>query len=76
MNPQLCNVCDRFAAEHQGGTDLEAPLLFADVRGSTRLAEAARAAAGLAPKEMTPRRLSLKVPANRWMCGDRGEGRA
>ena len=39
MNPQLCNVCERFAERHQGGTELELSLLFADVRGSTSLAE-------------------------------------
>jgi adenylate cyclase len=35
----LCNVCDRFASEHQGGAEIELSLLFADVRGSTNLAE-------------------------------------
>lgn len=40
MNPQLCNVCERFAERHQGGTELELSLLFADVRGSTSMAEA------------------------------------
>lgn len=40
MNPQLCNVCDRFASKYKGGTELEVSLLFADVRGSTGLAEA------------------------------------
>lgn len=39
MNPQLCNVCERFADRHQGGTELELSLLFADVRGSTGIAE-------------------------------------
>ena len=39
LNPQLCNVCERFADRHQGGAELELSLLFADVRGSTRIAE-------------------------------------
>jgi adenylate cyclase len=39
MNPQLCNVCEVFAREHQGGAEIELSLLFADVRGSTSLAE-------------------------------------
>lgn len=39
MNPHMCNVCERFAEANPGGTELEAALLFADVRGSTPLAE-------------------------------------
>lgn len=39
MNPHLCNVCERFANENPGGTELEIALLFADIRGSTSLAE-------------------------------------
>ena len=39
MNPQLCNVCEEFARQFQGGADIELSLLFADVRGSTTLAE-------------------------------------
>jgi adenylate cyclase len=39
LNPQLCNVCERFAKEYQGGAEIELSLLFADVRGSTNLAE-------------------------------------
>lgn len=39
LNPQLCNVCERFAQRHQGGAEIEASILFADVRGSTHLAE-------------------------------------
>jgi adenylate cyclase len=40
LNPQLCNVCEQFAAQFQGGAEIELSLLFADVRGSTSLAEA------------------------------------
>ncbi len=39
LNPHLCNVCENFAREHQGGAEIELSLLFADVRGSTAMAE-------------------------------------
>jgi adenylate cyclase len=39
MNPQMCNVCETFAAENKGGAEIELSMLFADVRGSTSLAE-------------------------------------
>jgi adenylate cyclase len=39
MNPQLCNVCENFANKYQGGAEIELSMLFADVRGSTSLAE-------------------------------------
>jgi adenylate cyclase len=39
MNPQLCNVCERTAEAFPGGAEIETSLLFADVRGSTTLAE-------------------------------------
>ena len=39
LNPQLCNVCEQFAIRFQGGAEIELSLLFADVRGSTTLAE-------------------------------------
>jgi adenylate cyclase len=39
LTPLLCNVCDEFASEHQGGAEVELTLLFVDVRGSTALAE-------------------------------------
>ena len=39
LNPHLCNFCEQFATEHQGGTEVELSLMFADVRGSTALAE-------------------------------------
>ncbi len=39
LNPQLCNVCERFASRFQGGAELEVSMLFADIRGSTTLAE-------------------------------------
>lgn len=39
LNPQMCNMCEVFARQHQGGAEIELSLLFADVRGSTTLAE-------------------------------------
>lgn len=39
LNPQLCNVCERTANNFPGGTEIEVSVLFADVRGSTALAE-------------------------------------
>jgi adenylate cyclase len=38
-NPQLCNNCYRQAVRHPGGAELEISVVFADVRGSTGLAE-------------------------------------
>ena len=38
-NPNMCNTCHEFMIRHHGGADVEASLLFADVRGSTALAE-------------------------------------
>ncbi len=39
LNPHLCNACEDFAHHFQGGAEIELSLLFADVRGSTTLAE-------------------------------------
>jgi adenylate cyclase len=39
LNPNMCNVCEKYAREHQGGAEVEISMLFADVRGSTTLAE-------------------------------------
>jgi adenylate cyclase len=39
LNPYLCNTCEDFAHDHQGGIEIELSLLFADVRGSSKLAE-------------------------------------
>ena len=38
-NPQFCNVCEDFAQKFQGGAEVEMTMLFADIRGSTALAE-------------------------------------
>lgn len=38
-NPQLCNACFKASAKHPGGAEIEISVLFADVRGSTALAE-------------------------------------
>ena len=39
-NPNMCNTCHDFVVQHHGGAEVEATVLFADVRGSTALAEA------------------------------------
>lgn len=39
MNPLICNACEEFARAYVGGADVELSLLFADVRGSTTIAE-------------------------------------
>lgn len=39
LNPQICNDCEQFAHKFQGGAEVELTVLFADVRGSTSLAE-------------------------------------
>ena len=38
-NPRLCTSCFAFVEKHNGGAEIECTLLFADVRGSTALAE-------------------------------------
>jgi adenylate cyclase len=38
-NPNYCDICETFVATHPGGVEIEVSLLFADVRGSTALAE-------------------------------------
>ena len=43
-NPQLCNSCFRHAEKHPGGAEIEITALFADIRGSTALAESMSAA--------------------------------
>lgn len=39
LNPMICNWCENFARQHQGGAEVEISMLFADVRGSTSIAE-------------------------------------
>jgi adenylate cyclase len=39
MNPHLCGVCEDFARTQPGGAEIPLTLLFADIRGSTALAE-------------------------------------
>jgi len=38
-SPTMCNTCNDFLAHHHGGAEIEGTFLFADVRGSTALAE-------------------------------------
>lgn len=46
-NPTLCNVCQEYAEQHPGGAEIELAFLFADIRGSTRMAE------GMSPTEFS-----------------------
>jgi adenylate cyclase len=39
LNPNLCNACEMLAEAYQGGAEIEMSMLFADVRGSTAMAE-------------------------------------
>jgi adenylate cyclase len=39
LTPQLCNQCYGFTKQNLGGSEIELTMLFADVRGSTPLAE-------------------------------------
>ena len=38
-NPNWCNSCFVFMSDHHGGAEIDVTMLFADVRGSTTLAE-------------------------------------
>jgi adenylate cyclase len=44
-NPNWCTSCFNFMAKHHGGAEIEGAMLFADIRGSTTLAE------GMSPGE-------------------------
>jgi adenylate cyclase len=44
QNPSMCTSCFDFILDHHGGAEIECTLLFADIRGSTAMAE-----------QMTPR---------------------
>lgn len=39
FNPHYCNTCDDFSKKYQGGAEVPLTMLFADIRGSTALAE-------------------------------------
>jgi adenylate cyclase len=41
-NPKYCSTCFKNITDHRGGAEIEASYLFADVRGSTTLAESIR----------------------------------
>jgi adenylate cyclase len=38
-NPTMCTTCFTFMSEHHGGAEIPASFLFADIRGSTSIAE-------------------------------------
>ena len=39
FSSKICSGCERFARQHESGAEVELTMLFADVRGSTPLAE-------------------------------------
>jgi len=39
QNPTMCMTCFTFLATHHGGAEIEVTMLFADIRGSTSIAE-------------------------------------
>jgi adenylate cyclase len=38
-NPNMCNSCQKIMLKHHGGAEVEGTMFFADIRGSTALAE-------------------------------------
>ncbi|MGH2600247.1 MAG: adenylate/guanylate cyclase domain-containing protein [Dehalococcoidia bacterium] len=44
-NPNVCNSCEKVLIKHHGGAEVDGSTLFADIRGSTTLAE------GMSPGE-------------------------
>ena len=38
-NPNYCNSCEKLLIDHHGGGEVDGSMLFADIRGSTALAE-------------------------------------
>ena len=44
-SPKICNSCYTFLSNHRGGAEIEVTMLFADIRGSTTLAEGMSAGA-------------------------------
>ncbi len=44
FNPNLCDQCEKLVTKHQVGIETQVTLLFADVRGSTTMAEKMRPA--------------------------------
>ena len=38
-NPNMCNACEKVLLKHHGGAEVPGAMLFADIRGSTALAE-------------------------------------
>lgn len=44
MNPLVCNTCEDWARRTRAGVEVEMSMLFADIRGSTSLAESMSAA--------------------------------
>jgi adenylate cyclase len=39
INPNMCTTCEKYMLKHRGGAEINGTMLFADIRGSTTLAE-------------------------------------
>jgi adenylate cyclase len=39
INPNLCNTCENYMRKNRGGAEIDGTMLFADIRGSTTMAE-------------------------------------
>jgi adenylate cyclase len=62
-NPNFCNNCELFVRSHPGGVEVPLTFLFADVRGSTSMAER------LSPTEFTETMNQFFSAANRVLIG-------
>ncbi len=64
-NPRFCRGCYQSIDAHRGGAEVEVSMLFADVRGSTGLAE------GMSPRAFT----ELLIDSTRWPPGSSSRAR-
>lgn len=62
-NPNFCNNCELFVRDHPGGAEVEMTFLFADVRGSTSMAES------VSPTRFTETMNQFFSAANRVLIG-------
>ncbi|HEY7583669.1 MAG TPA: adenylate/guanylate cyclase domain-containing protein, partial [Acidimicrobiia bacterium] len=62
-NPNFCNNCELFVRKHPGGVEVELTFLFADVRGSTAMAEK------ISPTDFTAAMNRFFAVANRLLVG-------
>ena len=65
-NPNVCNTCQNALIKHHGGAEVNGTMLFADIRGSTTLAE------GMAPGEFRELMERFYRVATRAVIGEDG----